>query len=259
MTLTRCLALLLLLMVTLIGLGRVHAQTAQTALETAPDLERLQVAEPYLDLHTGPGRGYPVFFAVERHEWIVVELRLTDWYRVRAPRGQVGWVPRHQLEKTLTASGASKAFADTLLADYLARRLEFGAAVGRFKSEPLLKVWSQLRLADTLAAELAVGQAQGVFSGTDFWTLSLTSEPWSHQRWSPFFSVGLGKFKNAPNNSLVNAQPVNAKLAHATLGLRWYVAQRFVFRLDSSLYTAFVADNRSTEYRAFSAGIGFFF
>ena len=68
--------------------------------------ERLQVAEPYLDMRTGPGRGYPVFFVVEKAQSVTVELRLTDWYRVRAEGGQVGWVPRKQLEATLTASGA---------------------------------------------------------------------------------------------------------------------------------------------------------
>ena len=172
-------------------------------------------------MHTGPGRGYPVFSVVERGQHITVEMRRTDWYRVRAAGGQVGWVPRRQLETTLTEGGGSKTFRDLLLDDYLGRRLEFGGAWGRFKSEPMLKLWTSYRLADTVGAELSVGQVQGVFSGTDFWALSLTSEPWSDRRLSPFFSVGLGKFKNIPNASLVNAAATDAKLAHATLGLRW--------------------------------------
>ena len=233
------------------------APVAATAARAAD--EQLQVSDAFLELHTGPGRGYPEFFVVERGQRITVEMRRTDWYRVRAAGGQVGWVPRRQLETTLTESGGSKTFRDLVLDDYLDRRLEFGGAWGRFKAEPMLKLWSAYRLADTLGAELSVGQVQGVFSGTDFWALSLSSEPWSDRRLSPFFSVGLGKFKNIPNASLVNATPTDAKLAHATLGLRWYLGERFVARLDGSLYTAFVADNRSIEYRAFTAGIAFFF
>ena len=76
---------------------------------------------------------------------------------------------------------------------------------------------------------------------------------------SPFFSVGLGQFRNIPNSSLVNAAPVNARLAQATAGLRWYLAERFVLRLDASLYTAMVSDTRSLEYRAYTAGFAFFF
>jgi hypothetical protein len=236
--------------------------TAATALADQPGMrgaERLQVTDPYLELHTGPGRGYPVFFVVERRQWVTVELRRTDWYRVRAEGGQVGWVPRRQLDKTLTEAGVGKTFRDLLIDDYLGRRVEMGAAWGRFKSEPMLKLWAQYRLADALGAEISIGQVQGLFSGTDFWAASLTAEPWSDRRLSPFFSVGLGKFKNIPNASLVNAAPTDAKLAHATLGVRWYLAERFVARADASLYTAFVADNRSIEYHAFTVGLAFFF
>ena len=234
------------------------APSASGAVPT-PGAEQLQVNDAFLEMHTGPGRGYPVFFVVERRQWITVELRRTDWYRVRAEGGQVGWVPRQQLQATLTEDGASKTLRELVLDDYLARRLEFGAAWGRFNSEPMFKLWTQYRLADTVGAELSLGQVQGVFSGTDFWAMSLTSEPWSDRRVSPFFSVGLGTFKNIPNRSLVSAAPTDAKLAHATLGLRWYLAERFVARVDGTLYTAFVADNRSIEYRAYTAGIAFFF
>lgn len=230
------------------------------AIATRPAAaERLQVSDPFLELHTGPGRGYPVFHVVERRQWVTVEMRRTDWYRVRAAGGQVGWVPRKQLQSTLTDAGAGKSFRDVLIDDYLRRRVEFGGAWGRFKVEPMLKLWTQFRLADTVGAELSVGQIQGVFSGSDFWAVSLTSEPWSDRRLSPFFSVGLGQFRNIPNSSLVDAAPTDAKLAHATVGLRWYLGERFVARLDASLYTAFVADNRSIEYRSFTAGLAFFF
>ncbi len=230
-----------------------------SAAEPPPKTERLQVTEPYLELHTGPGRGYPVFFVVERSQWVVIELRHTDWYRVRADGGQVGWVQRQQLQSTLTAAGGTKSFRDLLLDDYLGRRLEFSGSWGRFKGEPMLKLGLQYRLADTVGAELTVGQVQGVFSGTDFWHLALTSEPWSDRRWSPFFGIGLGKFRNIPNSTLVDAAPTNAKLAQATVGLRWHLSDRFTARLDWTMYTSFVSDARSIEYRSLTAGLGFFF
>lgn len=229
------------------------------AADAAPRAERLQVAEPYLELRTGPGRGYPVFFVVEKAQWVAVELRRTDWYRVRAEGGQLGWVQRSQLETTLTAAGSAKTFRDLLLDDYLKRRVEFSGGWGRFKGEPMLRLGLQARLADTLGAELTVGQVQGLFSGTDFWHVSLVSEPWSDRRFSPYFAVGLGQFRNIPNSSLVDATITDAKLAHASLGLRWHLSERFTARLDWTLYTAFVADNRSTEYRSLTAGLGFYF
>ena len=236
------------------------AQAQQPASgDKAAASERLRVADPFLELHTGPGRGYPVFFVVERGQTVSVELRRTDWFRVRAEGGQVGWVPRRQLEATLTEGGVAKSFRDILLDDYLARRVEFGGGGGQFGGEPVIKLWLGLRLAETVSVELAGGQVQGTFSGTDFWHLGLALEPWAHQRLSPFIGVGIGTFRNIPNRSLVDAAVTNAKLAHATAGLRWYISERLVVRAETTLYTAFVADQRSTEYRAATLGLAFFF
>lgn len=232
---------------------------ASAQAPAAAQAERLAVADAFLELHSGPGRGYPVFFVVERGASVVIELRRTDWFRVRADGGQVGWVPRAQLERTLTEAGIGKSFRDTLLDDYLRRRVEFGGGGGRFGGEPMLKLWLGVRLASPISIELAGGQVQGTFSGSDFWHLGLVAEPWHDQRWSPFVSVGLGAFRNTPNRSLVDAAGVNAKLAQASAGVRWYITERFVARADTTLYTAFVADNRSIEYRALSLGLAFFF
>lgn len=221
--------------------------------------ERLQVTDPYLEMRTGPGRGFPVFFVAERSEWIEIELRHTDWYKVRTAGGKVGWVNRSQLETTLTEAGGAKTFRDLVLDDYLTRRVQLGAAWGRFKSEPMLKVWTSYKLADTLTLEATLGQVQGVFSGTDFWHVNLQSEPWSDRRLSPFFGIGFGKFKNLPNTSLVGAFTTDSKLGNATVGARFYLTDRFVLRADYSIYTAFLSDSRSSEYRAVTAGLSFFF
>lgn len=226
---------------------------------TPPATERLQVTDPYIELRTGPGRGYPVFFVAARNEWIAIELRHTDWYKVRTDGGKVGWVNRQQLQTTLTAAGERKSFRDILLDDYLSRRVQLGAAWGRFKSEPMLKLWTSYRLSETLSVEGTLGQVQGVFSGTDFWHIDLLAEPWSDRRFSPFVGIGMGKFKNFPNLSLVGAATTDAKLANATLGVRYHLSDRFVLRADYALYTAFLSDARTTEYRAFSAGLSFFF
>lgn len=244
------LAALLMLLATL---APAAAQTAAAAAE------RLTVADPYLELHTGPGRGYPVFHVVERSDWIEIELRHTDWFRVRTSDGKVGWVVRQQLERTLTAAGSQKTFRDLVVDDYLKRKVEMGLGYGRFRKEPMFKLWMGYRASDTLWLEGSIGQVQGVFSGTDLWHVNVYSEPWSHRRLSPFFGVGVGKFKNIPNASLVSAVSTNVNLANATIGLRYYLTDRFVLRTDYTFYTAYLSDARYGEYRAVTAGISFFF
>jgi len=221
--------------------------------------ELVQIADPYIELRTGPGRGYPIYFVAPRNQWIEIELRHTDWFRVRTEDDKVGWVSRQQLESTLTAAGGTKTFRDVLLDDYLTRRVQLGAAWGHFKSEPMLKIWTNYRLSDTLSIEATYGQVQGVFSGTDLWHLDMMIEPWSDKRVSPFFAVGLGKFKNFPNLSLIGATTTDAKLGAARIGVRYYLTERFVMSADYAFYTAFLNDQRSAEYRAWTAGLSFFF
>jgi hypothetical protein len=222
-------------------------------------VERVQVTDPYIEMRTGPGRGYPIHHVAARSEWIAITLRHTDWYKVRTDGGQEGWVYRTQLENTLTTAGGTTTFRDVLVDDYLRRRVELGASWGQFKSEPMLKLWTGYRLSDTISVEGSIGQVQGLYSGTDFWHLNLQMEPWSDKRLSPYFGLGFGQFKNIPNTSLVSAIPTDAKLANAGVGLRYYLTDRFVARLDYTIYTAFVADTRSLEYRATTLGLSFFF
>ena len=232
---------------------------AAAAAPPASAQEKVQITDPYIDLRTGPGRGYPIFFVAGRDEWIEILLRRTDWFKVRTANGQEGWVNRSQLETTLTEAGTTKAFRDVLVDDYLRRKLELGAAWGLFDGEPMVKIWSAYRFADALSVEATIGQVQGTFSGTEFWNVNLNVEPWSDRRLSPFFGIGVGRFKNIPNASLVNAIVTDANLANAAIGLRYYIAERFVARLDYSIYTAYVSDSGSNEYRAVTLGIAFFF
>lgn len=244
-------ALMAALMAALLG-----APAPAAAADTSA---RVQVADPYIELHTGPGRGFPVFHVSERGEWVQVLLRRTTWYQVRTDKGIEGWVNQRQLVATLTEAGERVLIAGPDGDDYLQRRGDFGGSLGRFKGEPVTRLFGSVRLSDTLSLEGATGQVQGVFSGSSFWHLGLGVEPWSDRRLSPHFGIGLGKFRNVPNQSLVDAAAVNAKMAQASLGLRYHLGARFVARLDFSLYTAFLDDARTAEYRAVHAGIAFFY
>ena len=163
--------------------------------------------------------------------------------------GEEGWVDRTQLATTLTEAGSARTFRDVLLDDYLRRRLELGAAWGQFDGEPMLKIWTAYRFADALSIEATIGQVQGTFSGTEFSNVNLNVEPWSDRRLSPFFGIGVGRFKNIPNASLVNAVPTDANLANAAIGVRYHIAERFV-RASTTRSTPPMLDNNTAEYKA---------
>jgi uncharacterized protein YraI len=221
--------------------------------------EKVQVTDPFIELRTGPGRGYPIFHVAERDEWIEIKLRHTDWFQVRTYDGKEGWVSRQQLETTLTQIGTQTRFRDIFVDEYLKRRIELGVAYGHFKSDPMEKLWVSYNFTDTLAVEATGGQVQGVFSGTDLWHVNLLVEPFSDWRLSPFFGVGLGRMSNIPNASLVAAARTSANIADATVGLQLHLADRFIARLDYTQYLAYISDHRTDHYRAVTIGLGFFF
>jgi hypothetical protein len=252
----RALALVLAFVATAPALAQV--QPAQPGRgDIAPPAGHLVVEDPFLELRSGPGRGFPVFFVVERGRWVVIEMRRTDWFLVLTQEGARGWVARAQIERTL--AGGQVSMRDRLVDGLLADRVQLGGAWGRFEREPMLKLWAHWRASDIFGLEATTGQVQGVFSGTDFWHLAVVAEPWGRGRWSPFAGVGIGQFRNFPNSSLVGARFTDARLASASLGLRFNAGPRLALRLDWSLYTAFVADERSPEYRALTAGLAFSF
>src|SRR5436190_924218 len=55
-------------------------------------LQKILIADPYIELHTGPGRGFPIFYVAERGQEVEIVKRRTDWFMVRTSRDIEGWV-----------------------------------------------------------------------------------------------------------------------------------------------------------------------
>ena len=55
--------------------GGDQAKFGLNAYELLRVVERLRIADPYLEIRTGPGRGYPIFHVAARDEWVEVLLR----------------------------------------------------------------------------------------------------------------------------------------------------------------------------------------
>jgi hypothetical protein len=221
--------------------------------------EHVLVADPYLELHTAPGRGYPIFDIAERGERVEILKRHTDWFKVRTARGKEGWVSRVQMEATLTEAGERKTFRDVLFDDYLARRMEFGFSFGTFNRDPLLSVYTGYRVHDNFLVELTIAQSAGDFSSTSLYYASLVSQPFPDLRWSPFVALGWGRFTNTPKSTLVSANQTKGDLANATIGLRYYVTRQFFLRIEAKQHVLLVNYDKTNPYTELSAGAAFFF
>jgi uncharacterized protein YgiM (DUF1202 family) len=220
---------------------------------------RVQVTDPYIELRTAPGRGFPIFYVAERDEWIEILKRKTDWYKVRTAGGKEGWVNRTQLENTLTEAGVKTTFRDVVLADYLSRRLEVGFGWGDFDGNPVLTMRVGYLLTPNFQAELSSSQVSASNSDSTLTQLNLQALPFADRRISPFFTLGIGRYKNTPNVTLVNTPSVSATAANVGLGVRVYLTRNFLVRGDFREYVVPVNDNTVEKFNEWTIGLGVFF
>ena len=223
------------------------------------EFQKLTVAEAYIELHTGPGSGFPIFFVEQRGNKIQILKRKTDWFKVYTQTDKIGWVKREQLEKTLTEAGVKKTFKDILIDDYIKSRIEFGIGMGLFESEQSFTLHAGYKLTPNITFELAYTKIAGKFSSSTLYQGNFNLQLYPDSRFSPFMFIGYGKFENAPSTSLVSGQNVSLDMGNAGLGVKFYLTDQFYFRADASTYVVLVGDNRSDEYSHFSAGFSFFF
>lgn len=230
-----------------------------TAVRSEEQYFEVRVAEPYLELHTGPGRAYPVFHVVDRGELVKVIKRRTDWFMVRTRRDRQGWVKRADMELTLTPDGEPTQFADAEIGDFTRRRWEAGFLAGDFEGASIMSGYADYYLNRNLTVELTMSQIFGNFSDALTASVNLLAQPFPEWRLSPFFLLGTGAIYTDPNVTLVNEQDRTEQISNVGLGVRWYLTRRFVLRAEYQNHVIFQNKDDNQEINEWKAGFGFFF
>jgi uncharacterized protein YraI len=114
--------------------------------------EQLQlfVTQPYLELHTGPGRGYPVAQVVARGDSVDVLFRRTDWFKVRTERGIEGWASVRELSLATLADGSAFVVNMGDRAGFRSHHFETGVFAGNYAGATLISGYSAVSITDNL-------------------------------------------------------------------------------------------------------------
>jgi hypothetical protein len=217
------------------------------------------IEDAFIELHSGPGRGYPIFFVAERGETIALLKRRTEWFKVKAPRGEEGWVHREQLATTLSPDGAAFDLPGFTLGDYSGRRWEVGALYGDFGGANAISTYGAYSFTPNLSAELWLAEVLGRFSDSTLATINIVHLMYPDWRASPFFTLGAGSIHTKPKATLVATVDRTDSLAQAGVGVRTYLTRRFVFRAEYKTYVVFTSRDDNEEIREWKAGFSFFF
>jgi hypothetical protein len=243
-----------------------------TAAGTAPGAEQprafdrdagryveVAVADPYLELHTGPGRGYPVFRVVPRGERVEILFRRTDWFKVRDEHDREGWAYLDSMRATLLATGSKLPLEDPARRDYDAHPWEFGALSGNFGGGNVNSIYAGYSVNPNLAAELSVAQALSHASNGKIALLGLTHTFRPDWRVAPFVDVGTGVIRIQPKATIISPPERTEQLAYYGAGLKWYLSHRFMLRADYRSYVLFTKLDKNEDRNEWKAGFAFSF
>jgi hypothetical protein len=239
------------------------ARPSQSQTDTAPpcpeDTRCVAIIDPFADMHTGPGRGFPKFYVAARGEQIEILKRRTDWFYVRTSRQIEGWVPRDQILNTLELSGEQIALNEPTRADFTSRRWEAGVFFGRFEGASLLGMYGGYGISDHLSAELTIATAPGNITNSYIGTVGLIHTFAPEWRISPYAGIGTGVINIRPRVTIV--QPIDStdQLGFVAVGARGYIARHIMLRGEYRGNVVFTSRNENEEIHEWKLGLAFFF
>jgi hypothetical protein len=217
------------------------------------------VADPYLEMHTGPGRGYPIFHVVDRGESVEIIMQRTDWYLVRDADGDEGWVDQDQMELTLTGDGSEFDVERANVADFTNAKWELGVLAGDFGGANIVSLYGGYSLNPNVSIEAWGSQILGNFSNGWTASVNVVHEAWPDWRVSPFFTLGAGVIHTEPKSTIIQGEDRTDQIGHAGAGIRVYVSRRFLFRAEYKSYVVFTSRNDNEEVEEWKVGFAFFF
>ncbi len=225
------------------------------------DNHQVIVLDPFLEMHTGPGRGYPVFHIAEEGEWVTIDKRRTDWFKVETTdrRPQQGWVHISQMSRTMDNTGAHVVFPNSTQADAIDRRWEWSMSGGIFGGINSIASSVSLHLTQNITTQLQFSQIFGNFSDSQMIVASIQHSPFPHWRFSPYVQLGTGILKTKSFSTIVQSEDSTNQTVNVGAGANIYLSRRFITYLDYRYHTVLTSRDKHEEIHEWKIGISIFF
>jgi hypothetical protein len=219
----------------------------------------VSVADPYLEMHTGPGRGYPITYVVPRGEQVSILKRRTDWFKLRDAQGHTGWTHLDQMTATLTPEGTPLPVEDPGREEFYQHRGEAGVLAGDFEGANVVSAYGSYAFNPHLAAELRLSHLLGNSSDGQLATLGLAHVFRPDWRIQPFVAIGTGAIHIRPKATLVQTPDRTDQVAYVGAGVKAYLSRRFIFRFEYNKFVVFTNRDEYEDANEWKLGFAFFF
>jgi len=222
-------------------------------------LPRSLVVDPYIEMRTQPGRGYPIFYIAERDEEIELIRRRTDWIKVRTSRDIEGWVHIDDIGRTVDIDGEALGFSSPGLDTFTQRRWEFGFMFGDYDDTDAVTGYVGWHFTRNLALELEATETFGDASDGRMATVSLVHQMFPQWRYAPFLTIGGGVRETNPRSTLVSTEDRTDNMASIGAGIRIHLTRRLMMRLQYKHYVVMTDRDDDEEVGEWKIGISAFY
>lgn len=207
------------------------------------DEARLEVMDAFVEMRSGPGRGYPVFHVIEQGEVVEVLKQRLNWYQIRSSANHTGWTKEVDLARTLELTGIPANVRNSDRADRLQHSWQLGFNTGIFmgdKLEDTEKISLNLgyRPLSWLGTEIEAGKANGEELSGSYYGLNLIVEPIFRWKFAPFLLLGAGNISlQSESDSTVQVDLSDSNFFSYGAGINYYLSGQFVFRSEYRRYS----------------------
>lgn len=245
----------------LMGFGPAILLALMSMQVLAEDNVQVQIVEPYIEIHSGPAGGFPVIHVAAKGEWLSVLKRRTSWFKVETAKGVQGWVKQSALHQAHSATGQVVKLADGSFKTFAQRNVEFGAMGGTFEGVASLSVYADWVATENIMAGVSVTQALGDLSENQFFLVRLQHTAFPEWRLSPYVMLGAGQIRTTPRSNLVQSgdESRTSDLLAAGLGVRYYLAQNFMLKLEYQQLQALTDRDENEDLEEWKLGFAVFF
>lgn len=220
------------------------------------------IADPFINLHTGPGAAYPIFHVISRGSSVTIIKQRTEWFQISTADGKVGWASRDEMQQTMLPGGNQFSVTEASEDDFVQRRWQYGFNGGEFENAPIVSLYTAYSFTENLVAELSYGHSSGNISGSDLLKINVMIQPFPRWTFSPFFTLGVGAIKVKPSANLISSGRRNSTVSQVGVGIHYYLSRQFILRLEFNQYVIFSAINsvdRNEDISEWKAGFAIFF
>lgn len=212
------------------------------ALEAVAENPLVEVIDPYLEMHSGPGRHYPVVNVVEQGDSVKVVARKVNWYRVISDTGIEGWSKAEQIDRTLFG-GVPVETPLPSRSDLLNMNFSVGFVTGSADGAETIAARVGYKPIKWVGVEAEYGVTFPTSRDLSYYSGQLLIEPLPIWKLSPIITYGTGAthFELKPN--LIGKYAETGNFDRVSLGFNYYIGYNFVMRTEYQWYKYRLTDN----------------